>query len=367
MVDAPASDGTMIDDSAARGTILSENRISETQPVQVSGVPTIPPADPASAPGQPDQSGQSGKSDKGIVAVIITAVVVIALIIGGTIAYLHVKSVNDAKRTEQMQTSSKVEKPKKNASKAGGQSSQDKKDADKSTEGAESDKSRNKTKQTSRTLNKSEMDAIVDGFSTAEVGVSVMTEDGLRSYSSRNASLSYVAAGLYLPAWLDYRNTHGQKPDGYDDSLTGMNNNTANELIDAVGGESSLNDWLSDNKYRRTRFEREYGDVRASQSGYENYSSPDDAARMLSEMAKTGDDGLMNYDIASEGVTIPAGATVHAHRGQGIKDSYNYFVVISNGKQKVAVAVMTQNQGKDSSAQLTSSVLDKVWNTMLKN
>ena len=84
-------------------------------------------------------------------------------------------------------------------------------------------------------------------------------------------------------------------------------------------------------------------------------------------MAKTGDDGLMNYDIASEGVTIPAGATVHAHRGQGIKDSYNYFVVISNGKQKVAVAVMTQNQGKDSSAQLTSSVLDKVWNTMLKN
>lgn len=194
-----------------------------------------------------------------------------------------------------------------------------------------------------------------------------MNEDGLRSYSSRNASLSFVAAGLYLPAWLDYRDTYGDRPDAYADSLTGMNNGSANGLIDAVGGESDFNEWLSDNKYYRTRFERDYGDVKASQNGYENYASPDDAARMLNEMAENGDDGLMNYDIASEGVVIPSGATVHAHRGQGIKDSYNYFMVISNGKKKVSVAVMTQNQGRAVADQLASRMLDKVWNTMLRN
>ena len=107
-----------------------------------------------------------------------------------------------------------------------------------------------------------------------------MNEDGLRSYSSRNASLSFVAAGLYLPAWLDYRDTYGDRPDAYAESLTGMNNGSANGLIDAVGGESDLNEWLSDNKYYRTRLERDYGDVKASQNGYENYASPDDAARM---------------------------------------------------------------------------------------
>ena len=58
---------------------------------------------------------------------------------------------------------------------------------------------------------------------------------------------------------------------------------------------------------------------------------------------------------------------MHALRGEGIRDAYNYFMVISNGKRKVSVAVMTQDQGRDAAARLTSRVLDQVWNTMLKN
>ena len=352
IIDAPASDGTMANGMMTGGTMPLGDQDSGTIPVQV------PPAASTPTAARPGKSGP----DKGLWGIIIASVVVIALIIGGTVAFLHVKNADNAKQAEQVQTESKSK-----SKKAATRSSKAGKSAEKSGKKTESDTSKDGNGQKARTLDKKSMDAIVDGVSTTEVGVSVMTEDGLRSYSSRNASLPYVAAGLYLPAWVDFRDTYNRKPDDFTDSLTKMDNDSANALIDAVGGESDLNEWLSDNKYSRTRFERAYGDVQASNSGDENYSSPNDAARMLIEMAKTGDDSLMNYDIASEGVSIPSGATVHAHRGQGIRDAYNYFIVISNGKRKVAVAVMTQSQGKDAAVQLTSRVLDQVWNTMLKN
>ena len=56
---------------------------------------------------------------------------------------------------------------------------------------------------------------------------------------------------------------------------------------------------------------------------------------------------------------------MHAHRGMGIQDAYNYFVVISNGEESVGVAVMTQNLGKERAASLTSDMLDVVWTSML--
>ncbi len=72
----------------------------------------------------------------------------------------------------------------------------------------------------------------------------------------------------------------------------------------------------------------------------------------------------MSYDIASEGVRIPEGATIHAHRGMGIQDAYNYFVVISDGRAKVALAVMTENLGQERAADLISQMLATVWDTM---
>ena len=360
IIDATVPDGTVVDGAMTGGTMPLGNQDFGTIPVQV------PPVDSAPSAARPNKPGL----DKGVWGIVIASVVVIALIIGGTIAFLHVENADNAKQAEQIQTESTLKKPATRSSKGGNsaeKTTESGKNTGKSGKKTESDTSKDGNGQEVRTLDKKSMDAIVDGVSTTEVGVSVMTEDGLCSYSSRNASLPYVAAGLYLPAWVDFRDTYNRKPDDFTDSLTKMDNDSANALIDAVGGESDLNEWLSDNKYSRTRFERAYGDVQASNSGDENYSSPNDAARMLVEMAKTGDDSLMNYDIASEGVSIPSGATVHALRGQGIRDAYNYFMVISNGKRKVSVAVMTQDQGRDAAARLTSRVLDQVWNTMLKN
>lgn len=217
-----------------------------------------------------------------------------------------------------------------------------------------------------RTLDKDAVDAIVARYSETDAAVAVMTADGLRSYSSRYAESRYVAAGLYLPVYLAYTAKNPGRPsDSAGEMLRSMNNDAANAVIDGIGGLDALNDWLSDNRYSRTTFGRKFGDVAASERGYENYTSADDAARMLSACINDGSYELMNYDIASEGVRIPAGATVHAHRGMGIQDAYNDFVVISDGGTSVGVAVMTRDLGKEQAAGLTSDILDVVWTSML--
>ena len=65
----------------------------------------------------------------------------------------------------------------------------------------------------------------------------------------------------------------------------------------------------------------------------------------------------MTADIAKEGVKIPSGMTVHAHRGQGIKDTWNYFIIVENSHSKAAIAIATQNQGKEKAAEIASRVL----------
>lgn len=219
---------------------------------------------------------------------------------------------------------------------------------------------------TSRTLDQSAVDAVVDGYSTTDVAVSVITQDGLRSYSSRNAERRYVAAGLYLPVYLAYTDTNPGRPsDSAGQMLRSMDNEAANALIDDIGGLDGLNSWLADHRYAHTSFGRVFGDVAASQEGRENYTSSDDAARMLAETIDDGAYLLMNHDIATEGVDVPQGATVHAHRGAGIQDAYNYFVVIGNGEDAVGVAVITEHLGREQAAALTSDILDAVWTTML--
>ena len=88
---------------------------------------------------------------------------------------------------------------------------------------------------------------------------------------------------------------------------------------------------------------------------------------MLTAMIAKGDDGLLTYDVTTDGVNVPSGATVHAHRGMGVGDAYDYYMVVSNGSRKVAVVVLTQNQSKKQAVSLTSGVLRQVWNTMLSD
>ena len=81
---------------------------------------------------------------------------------------------------------------------------------------------------------------------------------------------------------------------------------------------------------------------------------------MLMAVADDGGDQLMSANMAAEGVAIPQDVALYAHRGAGIQDAYNYFLVMSSGNQKVGVAVMTRGLGRERAAQLTSDVLANI-------
>ena len=129
--------------------------------------------------------------------IIVAAIVVIAILIGGTVWYLNTSNSNGVQPATQSQETTK---PKKKAKKADGKSSGKSSKAgepdasDKPGKSGKTDASKERDRRSNRILDKSSTDSIVDGYSTIDVGVSVMNEDGLRSYSSRNASLSFVAA-----------------------------------------------------------------------------------------------------------------------------------------------------------------------------
>ena len=362
---AAASPAPVVPESASPAPVVPESAAPASMEASTM---MMPPVQPQHYPGQasgpgfgpvPGQvSGQSaGRHGKGRIAIIIAAVlVVVALVIAGVTLATRNNPSDGGTSAPQGPSSSN------------GQTIPDDESDDRDTEASgEQDPDEEEQGLSARTLDQESTDRIVDAFSTTDVAVSVMTEDGLRSYSSSNASTMMVSAGLYLPVYLAYYDAHeGQPSDAAGEMMRSMDNEAANLVIDSLGGVDAVDSWLSDNQYATSRFERKYGDVAASENGYENYASSDDAARMLSQIAADGADELMSFDIASEGVDIPEGATVHAHRGMGIQDSYNYFVVISDGRSKVGVAVMTEGMGQEQAADLTSQMLATVWDTMFE-
>lgn len=303
----------------------------------------------------PEPGVQSRKGKYGLVA----AVVVVALIVGGGLLWCRHSGngVHDASETTETADSSDSAKREK------AQKKESKKESKKETKSSSSDSAK-------KTLDRKTMDALVNPYDTSSgsVAVSVMTSDKTVSYSSKHAYLSMSSAGLYLPPWLDYYDKSGSSPaSDYSAALTSMDNDKANDLIDAVGGLDALNSWLDARGYSSTCFGHRYGDVETAGLGYQNTTSSDDAAKMLTAMIAKGDDGLLTYDVTTDGVNVPSGATVHAHRGMGVGDAYDYYMVVSNGSRKVAVVVLTQNQSKKQAVSLTSGVLRQVWNTMLSD
>lgn len=329
---------------------------------ELSGVvPPVPGPRMTEPPVQAPTTGR-GMGKGGKIALLVVAVIaVVALVVTGTVLGIRTVDAHTGTVGEQTVDGDAASDGEEDDG-ADDDGAADAEDADGDEDG---DADGDGDAAASRTLDQKSVDAIIDGYSDTDAAVAVMTADGLRSYSSRYAESRYVAAGLYLPVYLAYTAKNpGQPSDSAGEMLRSMNNDAANAVIDSIGGLDALNAWLADNRYSRTTFGRRFGDVAASEDGYENYTSADDAARMLSECIKDGSYELMGYDIASEGVDIPAGATVHAHRGMGIQDAYNYFVVLSNGDESVGVAVMTRNLGKERTAGLTSDILDAVWTSM---
>lgn len=210
------------------------------------------------------------------------------------------------------------------------------------------------------------LDGIVAKYSTSDAAVAVMPSSTADPYLSEQANSRFVAAGLYLPIYLAAHATGNDSAVvSADAMMRTMDNDDGNSAIDGLGGLAPLNSWLGNAGYSSTTFSRRFGDVAASESGNENYSSAADAARMLMAADQDGGTSLMSVDLAAEGVNVPAGVTVHAHRGQGIKDAYNYFVFVSTDDGAAGVAVMTRNLGHQSAAALTGEVLDQVCGDIL--
>jgi hypothetical protein len=214
----------------------------------------------------------------------------------------------------------------------------------------------------SKTLN-----GIVDGFSTTDVSVAATantktsSSTDANSYGSQQADKQFVAAGLYLPIYLQARAQNNSAAlASASTMMQNMDNSAANDAIASLGGLDALTQWSSQQGYTQTTFARNLGDVQASAAGYENRSSATDAAHMLAAANAEGATEMMNYDLASDGVSIPTNVTVHAHRGMGIQNTYNYFITMSKGSTSISLAVMTQSQGKDRTAQLTSALLSSM-------
>ena len=114
MVDGNA-DGTMVD--GAPSSVLTPQPGPVVPPV-VS--PTVSPAVPPTVPNGPlPPPAKQGKSG-GVGMIIVAAIVVIAILIGGTVWYLNTSNSNGVQPATQSQETTK---PKKKAKKADGKSS----------------------------------------------------------------------------------------------------------------------------------------------------------------------------------------------------------------------------------------------------
>jgi hypothetical protein len=214
------------------------------------------------------------------------------------------------------------------------------------------------------------LNAIVNGVSTTDVAVAATVDGntaasaGENTYSSQQADKQFVAAGLYLPIYLQARaQNNASALTSATAMMQNMDNSAGNDAIAALGGLDAVSQWSAQQGYAQTSFARDLGDVQASAAGYENRSSAADASRMLATAQNEGATELMNYDLASDGVRIPAGVSVNAHRGMGIQNTYNYFITMSKGSTSISLAVMTQSQGKERTAQMTSALLSSMANS----
>ncbi|WP_164520644.1 zinc-ribbon domain-containing protein [Bifidobacterium callimiconis] len=330
--------------TAPRNTMPQQGAPSPTMPTtnamppNGSPVPPVqPPMDQPPVPGQPPvQTGDGTPKPKGKpnIPVIVAAAVLVVALLGVGIAY-GVLGSGKTKEASPAATSS-VASPKTQPS------------ASSSAKAGVS-------------LNADKLQSIVSGYSETEAAVSVVPVGENDEFDSRQANTKFVAAGLYLPVYLAAKDSgNSGAVSSAETMMRTMDNDSGNAAVSDLGGLSALNGWLGGAGYSNTDFQRAFGDVEASNSGYENYTSAADAAKMLAATATDGGTNLLSYDLASEGVTTPSGVTLNGHRGQGIKNSYNFFILMKTGKTTMAVSVLTQNLGKDTAVSLTNDILAEV-------
>ncbi len=183
-------------------------------------------------------------------------------------------------------------------------------------------------------------------------------------YTTYNSGNEFIASGFYLPLYvLAYGkdSTNITLRETADKMMTAMDNNSANAVINSLGGLSSVNAEIRQLSYMSTSFNRKFGDTEASKQGYENYTSANDAVAFLAKVYQMGAYKEMNANLKSDGVVLPNIGTVYAHRGLGIGTAYNVFAVVTGAGRDYCVAIMTKDMGSSSEtvkANATSLVSD---------
>lgn len=378
---AAAPDRTLVESAAAPQYVAPASPAAAPAPGMVPVPPVVgapAPTVPAGAvPGTPvpPANGTQGqpqrKRSTAIIVILIALICVVSLVIGLFVTHsMGLWGAGQSTQTAQSTNEADTDQSKNGTSTKDKKQSESESDKTKDSEDKKDTKSE-KTEETGPVITSSQLSAIADSYSSSDVAVSAVVIDSkvTNAKSSSDAVIAttaqsgkqFVAAGLYLPVYLAAMDS------GNDDAkaqaatmMSTMDNASGNNAAAALGGWDAVNSWASSHGYSGTTFSRNYGDVAASNNGYENYSSSRDAALMLASVDAKGGASLMNVDIASEGVTIPSGMTVHAHRGQGIQDTWNYFAIVEANGHKAAVAVTTQYQGKAVAAELMSKVLASV-------
>ena len=148
------------------------------QPVQPAY--PVPPAPSQSSPVQPVARRRTGT----IVAIVIAAIAAVALIITGvTLAVRHVSADDPGTSQTPVPTGGEASAP-GDASDGNDPASSEESEAD--GDGPETP---------ARTLNQESTDRIVDAYSSTDVAVSVMTEDGLRRFRWRDDAVDEQRGG----------------------------------------------------------------------------------------------------------------------------------------------------------------------------
>lgn len=221
------------------------------------------------------------------------------------------------------------------------------------------------------------INAIINSYSSANAAASVRLLDGTdgQTYGTNQGNARLVAAGFYTPLYMAAKSSGDA---GAIATATNMMNTMSNDDANTLMEDDGINptswaptSWAQNNGYANTVFNRGFGDTEANSfhdSFWENWTSTNDASGILSDLYRAGGTGLLHVNIAGEGISIPAGMTVNAHRGF-IGNTYCIYAIVQVNGKHAAVAVMSQglNNGADYSRpkEMVSKVLANV-NDQLK-
>lgn len=314
-----------------------------------------------------NRNANASKNKKQVIIITVTIAIVVCVlaICGGVWWYVTNGKSNKAHNQTKIEQV-KNKKDKKQVKKDDGFDVDNKDDEDDKSYNSKNKKDNNNAVSENKKLNIQKIDNLIKDFSQNHVASVAIADKNKILYETSNSHTKLPAVGFYFPVILHAEEVSDYNYEQqYENVIKTMSNESANELIDAQGGLDGLNSWLSNNGYSDTSFARKFGDVNASKEGNENYTSSHDAALMLSKaMGNSFITNPTGYNVANDGVRIPSGITIMAHRGQGIQNAYNYFMIIKSGDKMLGMSVLTSSADKSEVAGLVSNLLDLLKNNL---